>query len=70
MKERIANVPTADGQMETFITHPEQDGPFAAVVLYMDVCGASARSCTTLRGVSRPSDTAWPYRTFTTARAG
>jgi len=25
--------------METFITHPEQDGPFAAVVLYMDVWG-------------------------------
>jgi len=39
MKERIVNVPTADGQMETFITHPEQDGPFAAVVLYMDVWG-------------------------------
>jgi carboxymethylenebutenolidase len=39
MKERIVNVPTADGQMETFITHPEQGGPFAAVVLYMDVWG-------------------------------
>ena len=39
MKERIVNVPTPDGQMETFITHPEQDGPFAAVVLYMDVWG-------------------------------
>jgi carboxymethylenebutenolidase len=39
MKERIVNVPAADGQMETFITHPEQDGPFAAVVLYMDVWG-------------------------------
>jgi carboxymethylenebutenolidase len=39
MKERIVHVPTADGQMETFITHPEQGGPFAAVVLYMDVWG-------------------------------
>jgi carboxymethylenebutenolidase len=39
MKERIVNVPTPDGQMEMFITHPEQDGPFAAVVLYMDVWG-------------------------------
>ncbi len=39
MKERIVNVPTADGQMETFITHPEQDAPFAAIVLYMDVWG-------------------------------
>lgn len=39
MKERIVDVPTADGQMETFMTHPEQGGPFAAVVLYMDVWG-------------------------------
>ncbi len=39
MKERIVAVPTADGQMETFITHPEQDGPFPAVVLFMDVWG-------------------------------
>src|SRR5450755_3323557 len=39
MKERIFNVPTPDGQMETFITHPEQGGPFAAVVLYMDIWG-------------------------------
>ncbi len=39
MKERIVDVPTADGRMETFLTHPEQDGPFAAVVVYMDVWG-------------------------------
>ena len=39
MQERIVNVPTADGAMETFISHPQQGGPFAAVVLYMDVWG-------------------------------
>ena len=39
MHEKIAAVTTSDGTMETFITHPEQDGPFAAIVLYMDVWG-------------------------------
>ncbi len=39
MRERIAAVATLDGSMETFIVHPEQDGPFAAIVLYMDVWG-------------------------------
>ena len=39
MRERIVNVVTADGSMETFIVHPEQDGPFAASVLSMDVWG-------------------------------
>lgn len=39
MRERIVGVATPEGTMETFVTHPEQDGPFAAVVLYMDVWG-------------------------------
>lgn len=39
MKERIVDITTADGRMETFITHPEQGGPFSAVVLFMDVWG-------------------------------
>ena len=39
MHEKIVGVPTADGRMDTFITHPEQGGPFAAVVLYRDVWG-------------------------------
>jgi carboxymethylenebutenolidase len=37
--EKIVGIATPDGSMETFITHPEQDGPFAAVVLFMDVWG-------------------------------
>ena len=36
-RERIGNVVTFDGSMETFIVHPEQDGPFAASVLSIDV---------------------------------
>lgn len=39
MHERVVGVPTKDGRMEAFVTHPEQDGPFPPVVFYMDVWG-------------------------------
>lgn len=39
MKERFVEIETPSGRMETFITHPEQDGPFPAVIVYMDVWG-------------------------------
>ena len=39
MKERFVDIATADGRMETFVTHPEQGGPFFPVILYMDVWG-------------------------------
>ncbi len=39
MRETIALVPTDDGAMPTFITHPEEGGPFAPVILYMDIWG-------------------------------
>lgn len=39
MKEKFAHVPTPDGSMDCFITHPEQGGPFPAVVVYMDIWG-------------------------------
>ena len=39
MIEKTVNIPTRDGSMETFITHSEQGGPFAPVVVYMDVWG-------------------------------
>ncbi len=39
MHEKLADVPTADGRMETFVVHPQEGGPFAPVVLYMDVWG-------------------------------
>jgi len=39
MRETIALVPTEDGAMPTFITHPEEGGPFAPIILYMDIWG-------------------------------
>ena len=39
VKERFVEIPTEDGRMEAFVTHPEQDGPFPPVILYMDVWG-------------------------------
>jgi carboxymethylenebutenolidase len=39
MHDRTVAIPTPSGPMETFITHPEQDGPFPAVVIYMDFWG-------------------------------
>lgn len=39
MIERHIPLPTGSGRMETFITHPKDDGPFPAVVLYMDFWG-------------------------------
>jgi dienelactone hydrolase len=36
MHERVIEIPTADGRMETFITHPEEGGPFASVVIYTE----------------------------------
>ena len=39
MIEKYIDIPTADGRMETFISYPEQGGPFAPVVIYMDVWG-------------------------------
>ena len=33
------DVPTADGQMDCFVAHPDGPGPFTPVILYMDVPG-------------------------------
>jgi carboxymethylenebutenolidase len=39
MHERELDVATADGLMNTFITHPEEGGPFPVVVFLMDAPG-------------------------------
>ena len=39
MKERTIDLPTRDGAMPTFITHPELGGPHPVVILYMDAPG-------------------------------
>jgi len=39
MIEREVDVKTRDGEMNTFITHPEEGGPFPPVLFYMDAPG-------------------------------
>ncbi len=39
MIDRHIDIETADGKMETFVTHPDGGGPFPAVILYMDAPG-------------------------------
>jgi carboxymethylenebutenolidase len=39
MKERLVEIETPSGRMETFVTHPEQDAPSPAVIIYMDIWG-------------------------------
>jgi carboxymethylenebutenolidase len=39
MIEKEIRIPTADGEMTTFIVHPDGEGPFPVAVLYMDAVG-------------------------------
>ena len=39
MRERLAEISTADGKMDAFVTHPEEGGPYPAVVILMDIWG-------------------------------
>jgi carboxymethylenebutenolidase len=39
MRERFVEIKTAHGIMEAFVTHPEEHGPFPAVLIYMDIWG-------------------------------
>ncbi len=39
MIEHEIDIPTQDGAMNTFITHPEEGGPFPVVLFYMDAPG-------------------------------
>ena len=39
MKETQTVVKTGDGQLDTFIVHPDEGGPHSAVVIYMDAPG-------------------------------
>ena len=39
MRERELDIVTPDGVMNTFVTHPEEDGPFPVVLLLMDAPG-------------------------------
>ncbi|MEO8281113.1 MAG: dienelactone hydrolase family protein, partial [Ideonella sp.] len=39
MIEQHVDIPTADGAMNSFVVHPEEDGPFPVVLFYMDAPG-------------------------------
>jgi carboxymethylenebutenolidase len=39
MIERDLDIPTADGAMNTFVVHPEENGPHPVVLFYMDAPG-------------------------------
>lgn len=39
MQEALIDIATPDGRMDTFITRPDEGGPFPAVVIYMDIWG-------------------------------
>ncbi len=39
MLEAEVDIKTRDGEMNTFVTHPEEGGPFPAVLFYMDAPG-------------------------------
>ena len=39
MYEQEMKIATADGEMTTFVAHPDGDGPFPIAVLYMDGVG-------------------------------
>jgi carboxymethylenebutenolidase len=39
MRERFVEIKTVSGVMEAFVTHPKDNGPFPAVIIYMDIWG-------------------------------
>ncbi|MEK9660320.1 MAG: dienelactone hydrolase family protein [Alphaproteobacteria bacterium] len=51
MRERTIDIETADGVMPTFVTAPETGGPFAPVVLFMDVWGFREQLCDIARRI-------------------
>jgi carboxymethylenebutenolidase len=45
MQERIVDIPTRDGQMNSWIFHPDKPGPHPTVILYMDSVGIREELC-------------------------
>lgn len=68
MIEKFLPVPTKDGEMKTFIVHPDNDGPHPAVILFMDT-GAFEKSSVVLPGASPQKGTMPSCRTFITDKA-
>ena len=52
MIEKFLPVPTKDGEMKTFIVHPDNDGPHPAVILFMDIWGVREELCGVARRIA------------------
>ena len=39
MIEKHIDIATADGRMDSFVVHPDEGGPFPAVLILMDIWG-------------------------------
>ncbi|MEK9660319.1 MAG: dienelactone hydrolase family protein [Alphaproteobacteria bacterium] len=51
MHERIVEIDTPDGSMPVFVTQPEESGPHAPVVLFMDIWGYREMFCDLARRI-------------------
>jgi len=51
--ERVATIATRAGTMPTFVVHPQQGGPFAAVIVYMDFWGVREELRDIARAIAR-----------------
>jgi carboxymethylenebutenolidase len=52
MQERIVDIATRDGQMNSWIFHPDKPGPHPVVILYMDSVGIREELCDMARRLS------------------
>ena len=52
MRENNQDVQTSDGAMDVFMVHPDGDGPFPVVVLYMDAPGIREELCDFTRRIA------------------
>ena len=52
MIEQFLAVPTKDGEMKTFIAHPDDNGTYPAVVLFMDIWGVREELCGVARRIA------------------
>lgn len=52
MLERVVDIPTRDGQMNSWIFHPDRAGPHPTVILYMDSVGIREELCDMARRIA------------------
>jgi carboxymethylenebutenolidase len=52
MIEKHLDILTADGRMDAFVVHPDEGGPFPAVVVLMDIWGLREELCDVARKIA------------------